>query len=375
MAPDPEPVVNSTGRARRPALRVAALALAASLAACGTESTTGTPPRQVVSADSEGPFPAKVADELGVPASFSNAWGMRFRLVPGGRFVDGDGKSGDPAARHETELWKAFYLAESEVTRGQWARCFGGEAAASEAGLPVEGVTYAEAERFVAWLCEQDPRWTYRLPTEAEWDRAWLSGRASAGAEAETPWGHRGMTTPPAEWCFDWYEDFPDWPVMSPRGPEVGTERVLRPGPPEHLAGRRSMAPDRRERGVGLRVAASVGYGGDDRGKYAVTFRTRGGNPTYADGDEVGGYEIRIVAIIDRLQDRQIGRHYSWRPLPGRSSPLTVRLVPGVYYAQAQRVEDGELRRGMEVKFAATKDGAVVDLPIPQPGGYYQEPE
>jgi hypothetical protein len=321
------------------------------------------------------PTPESAAAELGMPASFSNEWGMRFVLVPGGTYFDGDGKPGDHAARHETQLWRAFYLQDGKVTRGQWARCFGGAPTGDEADAPVERVSYPDAERFAAWLSEHDKRWTYRLPTEAEWDRAWLSGRPVADAAPTTPWGLRGMSSPPAEWCFDWYEDFPDWPVMSPRGPELGTERVLRPGPPEHLAGRRSLDPDRRDPGVGLRVAVSLGYGGDDRGKYRITFHTRGGLPTQPDGDEMSGYQIRVVSIVDRLGDRQIGRHYSWEVLPGTSSPLSAKLVPGVYYAQCQRLEDGVLRRGMEVKFGATQDAVEVDLPIPQPGGYYQEPE
>jgi hypothetical protein len=318
--------------------------------------------------------PAAVAAELGMPASFENEWGMRLLLVPGGTYSEGDGKTGDPAVRHDVNLFKAFYLQDAKVTRGQWARFAGGSAPA-DADAPVTGVSYTEALSFLKWLCAHDERWTYRLPTEAEWDRAWLSGRTTAGAEEKTPWGLRSMTLAPAEWCFDWFEPFPDWPVMSPRGPENGEERVLRPGPPEHLAGRRSMPPDRHDPGVGLRVAVSLGYGGDDRGKYRTTFRTKGGLPGQPDGPELSGYQVRVVAIIDRLMARQIGLHYSWALLSGTSSPITVKLVPGIYYAQCQRVEDGEMKRGMEVKFGVVGDGLVVDLPIPQKGAYLQEPE
>jgi len=319
-------------------------------------------------------MPAAVAAETGMPLSFENPWGLRFRLVPAGAYAEGYGPLGDPAARHEVNVFTSFYLQETEVTRGQWA-AFTGDPAPADAAAPKTGVTHDEAVAFVAWLNAKDPRWTYRLPTEGEWDRAWLAGRPNAGAEPETPWGHRGMTSDPAEWCADWFAPFPDWPVMSPRGPDGGDERVLRPGLPTHLGGRRSMRPDRRDPAVGLRVAVSLGYGGDDRGRYQVTFRTRGGLPGQPDGPELSGYDVRVVAIIDRLTARQHGVHYTWAVLPGRSSPLTVKLVPGIYYAQCQHVVDGETKRGLEVKFGVANDGVRVDLPIPQAGAYLQEPE
>ncbi len=66
---------------------------------------------------------------------------------------------------------------------------------------------------------------------------------------------------------------------------------------------------------------------------------------------------------------------YTWAVLPGLSSPLTVRLIPGIYYAQCQHVVDGETKRGLEVKFGVQNDGVRVDLPIPKDGAYLQEPE
>lgn len=318
--------------------------------------------------------PAEVAAETGMPETFENPLGMRFRLVPAGVYLEGDGPSGDAAARHEVNVFTSLYLQEAEVTRGQWA-AFEGAPPPADAAAPATGISHDDALKFVAWLNGKDPRWGYRLPTEAEWDRAWLSGRARAGDDAVTPWGLRGMTSDPAEWCADWYDDFPDWPVMSPRGPDEGKERVVRPGPPGRLAARRSLAPDRRDPAVGLRVAASMGYGGDDRGRYQVTFVTRDGRPGIPDGPEASGYQVRVVAIIDRLTARQHGVHYRWAVLPGLSSPLTVKLIPGIYYAQCQHVVDGETKRGLEVKFGVANDGVRVDLPIPKEGAYLQEPE
>lgn len=341
--------------------------------ACGREASAPAAPDPAAAVASDG-RPAVVAAETGMPETFENPLGMRFRLVPAGVFVEGDGPSGDPAARHEVNVFTSMYLQESEVTKGQWA-AFTGAPAPADADAPATGVSHDDARKFVAWLAARDPRWAYRLPTEAEWDRAWLSGRERAVEGPVTPWGFRGMTTDPAEWCVDWFDVFPDWPVMSPRGPDAGTERVLRPGPPGRPAGRRALAPDRHDPAVGLRVAASMGYGGDDRGRWQVTFVTRDGRPGIPDGPEVSGYQIRVVAIIDRLTARQHGVHYTWAVLPGRSSPLTVKLIPGIYYAQCQHVVDGETKRGLEVKFGVQNDGVRVDLPIPKEGAYLQEPE
>ena len=44
--------------------------------------------------------PAVVAAETGMPETFENPLGMRFRLVPAGVYLEGDGPSGDPTRRY-----------------------------------------------------------------------------------------------------------------------------------------------------------------------------------------------------------------------------------------------------------------------------------
>lgn len=123
---------------------------------------------------------------------------------------------------------------------------------------PVVGVNWYEATAFCRWLTVTlNDRFAYRLPTEAEWERA---ARGPAGWLY--PWGNDwregacnskemglGLTSPvglfPAgvsaegaedlagnvwEWCADWYGAYPENAQCDPTGSDSGEYRVLRGG-------------------------------------------------------------------------------------------------------------------------------------------------
>jgi len=137
---------------------------------------------------------------------------------------------------------------------------------------PVVGVNWFEAMAYCAWLTEKTGH-TYRLPTEAEWEKAargtdqrrYAWGNSIDGSYANyehsndpyepgiTPSGyydssmHNGFKTHDNaspygaydmignvwEWCLDWYEGssyYRNSPKNNPTGPESGSSKILRAG-------------------------------------------------------------------------------------------------------------------------------------------------
>jgi iron(II)-dependent oxidoreductase len=122
----------------------------------------------------------------------------------------------------------------------------------------VVGINWYEAVAYANWLAKKTWK-TYRLPTEAEWEKA---ARGTDGREY--PWGNdfdknlcnsdqsSFLQTSPVgifpegnspygcldlagnvwEWCADWYniEYFKISPLKNPIGPANGTDRVFRGG-------------------------------------------------------------------------------------------------------------------------------------------------
>jgi formylglycine-generating enzyme required for sulfatase activity len=234
------------------------------------------------------------------PAVANDGYGD-YVYVPAGSFRMGDNfNEGDPRERpvHVVELG-AFYIAQLEMSNGEWKKFrddpgyddpkfwpggrvvprdqvpywnqpnnHGGGTPDSDS-YPVLGVNWDAAVAYCNWLSARTGK-TYRLPTEAEWEKAargtdqrrypwgnnidrryanyvgaqpYDTGRpvgffdGSLRGELQTmsnasPYGALDMAGNVMEWCSDWYarDYYARSPRKNPKGPEEGAYRVVRGG-------------------------------------------------------------------------------------------------------------------------------------------------
>ena len=232
-------------------------------------------------------FRLKVGDMVPDPAAYA--------AIPGGNFTMGDTLDGMTDATPHTVNVSAFYMQLSEVSKALWdeVRDWGmthGYAdipagAGTAAGHPVQTVNWYDVVKWCNAKSEKDGltpcyytdaeqtavyktgthdidntmvKWStngYRLPTEAEWEKAargGLSGKRYPLGDSITPadanysrvstvavasyapsgYGLYDMAGNVWEWCWDWYSaSYYGTPesLTDPAGP-VGSVRVLRGG-------------------------------------------------------------------------------------------------------------------------------------------------
>jgi formylglycine-generating enzyme required for sulfatase activity len=156
---------------------------------------------------------------------------------------------------------------------------------------PVIGPSWFQATQYCEWLSAQTGR-SYRLPTEAEWERA------ARGDEEQQqyPWGNNSPDSLPDyesrwqakpepvaryfpnafglynicdnvhEWCTDWYDPgyYAVSPERNPRGPQTGERKSSRGGSWRHhikvsrCSARSSIPPEFQYADYGFRVACEI---------------------------------------------------------------------------------------------------------------------
>jgi formylglycine-generating enzyme required for sulfatase activity len=211
--------------------------------------------------------PAGVANEA------VNSIGMKFVRVPKGTFAMGSQRGNRNAdldeRQHEVTLSRDYFIGAFECTQEQYERVMGKNPSqfqdprskGSTANHPVERVSWNDAAEFCRRLselpAEKAAGRSYRLPTEAEWERACRGGSTGefafgddAAALGDYAWyepNGGGQTHPVGqkrpnafgiydmhgnawEWCADWYVEHSSRPVVDPTGPANGTDRVYRGG-------------------------------------------------------------------------------------------------------------------------------------------------
>jgi len=203
-----------------------------------------------------------IVSSLGNKGQISSAVAeMEFVSIPAGKFTmgcsAGDSQcSGDENPRHEVMISRSFELGKFEVTQGQWVKVMGSNPSrfTGDDRLPVENVSWNDAQAFIAKLNALNDGYRYRLPTEAEWEYAARGGTAGSqdGNLDAIAWydSNSGSKTHPVgqkqangydlydmlgnvwEWCSDWYGEnyYGSSPTADSKGPSSGQYRVLRGG-------------------------------------------------------------------------------------------------------------------------------------------------
>ena len=124
--------------------------------------------------------PPAVPQAAPLPPTFTNSLGMEFVIIPKGKSWLGGSK--DRFGKMEVNLPNDFYLGKYEVTQDQWLQVMGTNPSSCHEGtpdeLPVESISWESAQEFLAKLNQRDSQtgWTYRLPTEVEWEYACRGG-------------------------------------------------------------------------------------------------------------------------------------------------------------------------------------------------------
>jgi formylglycine-generating enzyme required for sulfatase activity len=142
---------------------------------------------------SQSPVIATIANQK----DYTNSIGMEFVLIPAGEFDMGSpsneaGRFINEGPVHHVKISKAFYIGKYEVTQKQWLDVMGNNPSNFKGdNLPVEMVSWNDAQDFIKKLNEKEGWAKFRLPTEAEWEysaRAGITTRYSFG-DAESMLG------------------------------------------------------------------------------------------------------------------------------------------------------------------------------------------
>jgi len=201
----------------------------------------------------------------------------------------------------EHRVWvDAFDLAVHQVTNEEYA-CFLAAMGApvpqcwndsrfNDPKMPVVAISWHEAMAYCEWLSCATHK-PYRLPSEAEWERAarggvehamyswgdtppeliphyverWKHGPEPVALYPSNAYGLCNMGDNVHEWCADWYDAnfYACSPERNPRGPSSGTRRASRGGSWRHhikvsrTAARSSIPPEFNYTDYGFRVARS----------------------------------------------------------------------------------------------------------------------
>lgn len=221
--------------------------------------------------------------------------------IPAGWFLMGS-EAGQDVERPVHRVWvDAFAMAATQVTVAEYARFLKatgreappkwGDAEFADPRQPVVAVSWFDAVAYCEWLTRVTGA-RYRLPTEAEWERAarggveeklfpwgdeppmsrrdyatrWQTGPEPVGQSEPNGYGLFEMCENVHEWCSDWFdaEYYRVSPERNPRGPEEGVRKASRGGSWRHqikisrCSARSSIPPEFQYADYGFRVVCDL---------------------------------------------------------------------------------------------------------------------
>ena len=204
---------------------------------------------------------------------------LTFATIPAGEFIMGtsDLKAAiadlprpdaevvdDESPAHKVIFEQSFQLSKTPVTQKMWLAVMGTKPgpkfhwqADEWQQFPVVDISWYEANEFIKTVNEMSSEYSYRLPTEAEWEYAARAGNTDlrpfsilamdeyawyihnsndeiqAVAQLEpNAWGLYDMYGNVWEWVSDWYSPtaYKTSSQVNPQGPRQGTKKVRRGG-------------------------------------------------------------------------------------------------------------------------------------------------
>jgi len=198
---------------------------------------------------------------------------------------------------HPITISRDFWLGKYEVTQREYERMTGRNPShfKGDTNRPVEQVRYHEALAYCSAVTKQETDagrlpsgYSYRLPTEAEWEYACRAGTTNfysfgddaaqadqyawtlensdvtthpIGLKRPNPWGLCDIHGNVWEWTSDWFAEYPAAPLKDPSGPAQGKFKVFRGGSWNHAVefarsrNRFMMSPTNGINFVGFRIA------------------------------------------------------------------------------------------------------------------------
>lgn len=221
--------------------------------------------------------------------------------VPEGWFLMGS-ESGQDNERPVHRVWvDAFELAACQVTNAEYAQFLAAthlrkplhwdDPVFSDLNQPVVAPSWFDAVDYCEWL-SANTGCRYRLPTEAEWERAsrggldqklypwgdapleslenysarWKHAPEPVGRAEQNSFGLFDIGANVHEWCADWFDAnyYAISPDRNPQGPPEGLRRASRGGSWRHAtkvsrcAARSSIPPDFQYADYGFRLARNL---------------------------------------------------------------------------------------------------------------------